>query len=567
MKKKYQSIDAIKLLDQLQNNTTYPLVKKLFQEPLDPPELTRVMEWSEQASLALSRIRYETILMDEDIEALIFMKIKEIVENLAKASNYFYNLGYPAHEKMDAVLSEAYWHLMGEDCDVEHAHHHFHRSNQAIDSVVKELPDEGPHISALIAAERHLDGVGVDKNRDESKKLAYSVIDDCEDIGLEGWRLLAKLELIDDVDRELNDLWEIGYIAAWRPSRERLDDEEHDDVDREERDISDTDTTSLVDQLDAELEKLNNMVGLADVKAQVQRLVADEKVQAMRRERGLGGSSTASRHMVLTGNPGTGKTTVARILSRIFYLMGAIKKDVFVETDRSGLVGKYIGETAQKTKAVIQSAIGGVLFIDEAYALSAKSSSNDSYGEEAINILLKEMEDHRSDLIVIVAGYTSEMEHFLASNPGLRSRFTSTLHFSDYSPSDMTTIFKDMVKKDELKIGKASISMLEGTFQQLSTTRDAKGNGRFVRNFYENCRTNLSRRIAALNDAGHAISDDELITIEGDDIAAAARSLGADPSSPGHQAKVASRVESRTSRELKEIHPVNISIYKLEKMK
>jgi len=186
-----------------------------------------------------------------------------------------------------------------------------------------------------------------------------------------------------------------------------------------------------IDDLKAEL---NGLIGLNGIKKEVNNLINMVSVHKMRKEHGLK-SVDMSLHMVFSGNPGTGKTTIARMMARIYRSLGVLSKGQLVEVDRSGLVAGYVGQTAQKTSKVIESALGGVLFIDEAYSLTSKSEND--FGSEAIDTLLKAMEDNREDLVVIVAGYDGLMDEFIHSNPGLESRFNRYLHFDDYTIDEM----------------------------------------------------------------------------------------------------------------------------------
>ncbi|MFT4294736.1 MAG: AAA family ATPase [Micropruina sp.] len=230
--------------------------------------------------------------------------------------------------------------------------------------------------------------------------------------------------------------------------------------------------------LDELLAELDALVGLTTVKAEIHRQTAVLKVDALRAKAGLK-SPTITRHLVFVGNPGTGKTTVARLVAGIYRAVGLLSKGQLVEVDRSELVAGYLGQTAMKTAEVVAKAEGGVLFIDEAYSLNG-----DQYGEEAINTLVKEMEDKRNDLVVIVAGYPLPMQVFIAQNPGLASRFRTTIGFDDYSDAELEQIFTGMVAQADYDLGDGCLD----TFHELlaGQPRDETfGNGRFARNVLE----------------------------------------------------------------------------------
>jgi SpoVK/Ycf46/Vps4 family AAA+-type ATPase len=260
------------------------------------------------------------------------------------------------------------------------------------------------------------------------------------------------------------------------------------------------------------LEELDALIGLAEVKHEVRTLANFLKVQAKRTEAGLP-ATTLSLHMVFGGNPGTGKTTVARIVGRIFGAMGILKKGHLVETDRSGLVAQYAGQTAPKTQKKIDEALDGVLFIDEAYTL-IHADGDDPYGHEAVQTLLKRMEDDRDRLVVILAGYPDEMAALLDSNPGLMSRFSRHLTFADYSPLELARIFGQMCAKSHYRLAAAVRAKLMLGLAWLYEHRDRRfGNGRTVRNLFEHAIRRQANRIAALTELSH----EQLSTLEADD--------------------------------------------------
>ena len=231
-------------------------------------------------------------------------------------------------------------------------------------------------------------------------------------------------------------------------------------------------------------EELDNLIGLDEVKKEVRSLANFVKLQKQRKDQGLK-SPKLSYHLVFTGSPGTGKTTVARIVARIYKDLGILKKGHTVETDRSGLVGQYIGQTAPKTNQIVDSAMNGVLFIDEAYALVPEHSTQD-YGQEAISTLLKRMEDNRDSLVVIIAGYSNEMQRFIDSNPGLQSRFTRYINFPDYTADELVRIFYMYMKKNEYTLSKEADAMLREKLEYAVAHKDRNfGNARYVRNIFE----------------------------------------------------------------------------------
>lgn len=253
----------------------------------------------------------------------------------------------------------------------------------------------------------------------------------------------------------------------------------------------------VTDDLNQYLNQLHELIGLSTVKSTVQELVNMAKVAQMKAQAGIK-APAITRHLVFTGNPGTGKTTVARILGNIYKNLSVLSKGHFIEVDRSDLVGEYLGHTAPKTTKVVESALGGVLFIDEAYSL-VPEGRQDSFAQEAINTLLKMMEDHRDDLVVIVAGYKGEMSRFINSNPGLKSRFSRSIHFADYSVSELTEIFKLNCEQHGYVISEKALEAFSRLVNQFEPQIGELGNGRFVRNIFDRCIAIQSNRLAALS--------------------------------------------------------------------
>jgi type VII secretion ATPase EccA len=283
-----------------------------------------------------------------------------------------------------------------------------------------------------------------------------------------------------------------------------------------------------LEELQAELDSL---VGLETVKEQVRALVAFLQVQGRRLEHGLPEVAT-TQHLVFVGNPGTGKTTIARLLAQMYRSMGLLEKGHLVEVDRAGLVGEYVGHTAAKTDRAIRRALDGVLFIDEAYALTPADGRMD-FGAEAVETLLKRMEDYRHRLVVIVAGYPRLMRRFLDSNPGLRSRFSREISFPDYSTPELLAITERVAATSEYDLEEGAARELTAIFDGVRRG-EGFGNARFARTLFEQALNAQALRLAG--DSERPVSElepDHLKTLEAADIAAAARAIGEERAAPG----------------------------------
>ncbi|MCR4851012.1 MAG: AAA family ATPase [Lachnospiraceae bacterium] len=259
------------------------------------------------------------------------------------------------------------------------------------------------------------------------------------------------------------------------------------------------------------IDQLNSLVGMDSIKKDVQELINLVQMQQYRKENGLK-DLPVSLHLVFMGNPGTGKTTVARILAKLYRAIGVLEKGQLVETDRSDLVAGYVGQTALKTKEKIEEAMGGVLFIDEAYTLNKEGND---FGQEAIDTILKAMEDHRDKFIVIVAGYPELMNRFINSNPGLQSRFNKYFMFPDYTDDELYTIFNRMCEDYDYIVDEDADMFIRSRIIELERKKGTNfANARDVRNMFEKIISNQATRV--MNTKG--LSDEDMMTITEEDL-------------------------------------------------
>ena len=272
------------------------------------------------------------------------------------------------------------------------------------------------------------------------------------------------------------------------------------------------------------LAKLNELIGLNGVKREVESLTAELEMKLLREESGLKSSGT-THHLIFAGSPGTGKTTVARIMADILYSLGAIEKGQLVEVGREELVAGYVGQTGLKTQKAVEDAMGGVLFIDEVYRLAEGGETD--FGKEAVGVLLKSVEDCRGEFVVVLAGYENRMNDFLQMNPGLKSRFPNTIHFDDYTPDEMYRIFEGMCKKNQYIISSAVEPLIRGKLSVMYNTRDENfGNARDVRNVYEKIIKQQNLRLYQLRKSGASLGKEMLMTILPEDFNAAEQTNG-----------------------------------------
>jgi len=306
-----------------------------------------------------------------------------------------------------------------------------------------------------------------------------------------------------NLNRIADDLW--GSPAPAETRKTEITEE------AEKKPEQEANTEEKPESIEDLKKELHSYIGLDDVKKEVDTLINLVTIQKLRKENGLP-TNDLSLHMVFSGNPGTGKTMIARLMARIYKSLGILSKGQLVEVDRSGLVAGYVGQTAIKTSEVIEKAKGGVLFIDEAYALTNRGSND--YGQEAVDTLLKAMEDNRDDLIVIVAGYIELMEEFVHSNPGLESRFNRFLHFPDYTIDEMMAIFDMRCSQSGYTLAEDARPILRDVIKLESMDIKGFGNARGIRNLFEKAVTAQANRLAT----DPEITKDDLMLLTADDV-------------------------------------------------
>lgn len=328
-------------------------------------------------------------------------------------------------------------------------------------------------------------------------------------------RYLMMLERYLSVKKVQDPVWVMQYEGEEKREKKTDSVNINNKEDKSGEDPSTENVNQEMKTTEEYLSELNTLTGLHAVKQEVNTLVNLIKIRKLREEMGLK-PPTISLHLAFIGNPGTGKTTVARLMSGIYKSLGLLEKGHLVEVDRSGLVSGYVGHTALKVQEVVQKAMGGVLFIDEAYALTVGKGEND-FGQEAVDTLIKAMEDHRDEMVVIVAGYPEKMERFLDSNPGLRSRFNKYLYFEDYQAEELVEILEGMCSKAQYRLSEEARACAEKFFaERVENKAENFANARDVRNYFEKAVGNQAGRIVAMD--ANVVDEATLQTLVAEDV-------------------------------------------------
>lgn len=338
-------------------------------------------------------------------------------------------------------------------------------------------------------------------------KLADSVVNHCDDESV--IQLYKKIVDVIDSSALKKEIYSVA-VSAREAMISYLGYSQLVNICTAEKDRLDCESGKPLEEL---LNELNSLVGLHDVKATVNDLIVYQQVRKLREMQGLH-SQKETMHLAFTGNPGTGKTTVARIIGHVYKQLGLLSKGHFIEVSRTDLIAGYQGQTALKVKKVVEQAKGGVLFIDEAYSLTENDHS-DSYGRECLTELTKALEDYRDDLVVIVAGYTEPMQKFFDSNPGLKSRFNTFIEFNDFTGEELSQILISLCKKNDYLLNdSAAKELCEMLYHAAENAGEQFANGRFVRNVFDELVMNHARRVIKIEN----VSKSQLMEITTEDI-------------------------------------------------